>query len=128
MNLFARLRTIWHATFARIHGTTHAERLEEYYCGQAQEYDGFREHLLHGRPRLLKVLPVEAGARVVEFGAGTGWNIEALGERRARCRSVVLVDLCPSLLRVAQERMHRLGWTNVTLCHGDAAAYRPEDG
>ena len=112
MNLLGRLRTVMHANFAPIRGATHAERLDDYYRGQADEYDAFRTHLLHGRPKLLEALPISDGARVVEFGAGTGWNLEALGPARERCRSIVLVDLCPSLLRVAREQIRRHGWNN----------------
>jgi S-adenosylmethionine-diacylgycerolhomoserine-N-methlytransferase len=128
MNLLGRLRTVLHATFAPIRGATHAARLEDYYRGQADAYDGFRQHLLHGRPELLRVLPIPEGARLVEFGAGTGWNIEALGPARQRCRSIVLVDLCPSLLRIAAERVQRHGWDNVTLVRADATTYEPDDG
>jgi S-adenosylmethionine-diacylgycerolhomoserine-N-methlytransferase len=122
------LRTVLHATFARIQGSTHAERLEDYYRSQADSYDDFRLHLLHGRPVLLKVLPIPEGAYLVELGAGTGWNAETLGPKRQRCRRVVLVDLCESLLRVAEDRIRRHGWSNVTVARVDATTFEPEDG
>jgi S-adenosylmethionine-diacylgycerolhomoserine-N-methlytransferase len=128
MNFTGKLRTVWHATFAPIRGATHAERLEDYYRGQASDYDAFRQHLLHGREELIEVLPVPEGARLVELGAGTGGNLEALGEKRQRCSHVELVDLCPSLLRVAEERVRRHGWKNVTLHQADAATYVPVGG
>jgi S-adenosylmethionine-diacylgycerolhomoserine-N-methlytransferase len=128
VNLLGRLRTVMHATFAPIRGANHAERLDDYYRSQADEYDAFRPHLLHGRPELLKVLPIPEGARLAEFGAGTGWNIEALGPARERCRSIVLVDLCPSLLRVARERIRRHGWDNVTVAEADVTSYEPDGG
>jgi S-adenosylmethionine-diacylgycerolhomoserine-N-methlytransferase len=128
MRLLSRLRTVCHATFAPIRGRTHAERLEDYYRSQADDYDGFRVYLLHGRLPLLRALPIPVGARLVELGAGTGWNIEALGERRMVCRSIVLVDLCEPLLRVAEERITRQGWANVTVVRADATTYELEAG
>jgi S-adenosylmethionine-diacylgycerolhomoserine-N-methlytransferase len=127
MNLSGRLRTVLHAWSARIRGATHAERMEDYYRSQADSYDAFRLHLLHGRSELLKALPIPDGARVVELGAGTGWNVEALGPRVARCQSIALVDLCESLLRVAEARVRRCGWDNVRIVRTDATTYRPED-
>lgn len=128
MNLSGRLRTVFHATFARIQGATHAERLEDYYRTQADTYDAFRQHLLHGRPALLKVLPIPTGARMVEMGAGTGWNVEALGPQRSRCQSILLVDLCESLLRVAEARVRRCGWDNVEVVRADATTFSPQGG
>ena len=126
MNLLSRLRTVFHATFAPIRGATHADRMDDYYRPQADLYDGFRPHLLHGRPELLEVLPISEGSRLVELGAGTGWNVEALGPKRELCRSIVLVDICESLLRVAEARIRRCGWKNVTAARADATAYEPE--
>lgn len=54
-----------------------------------------------------------ANATLVDLGGGTGANLEALGGRLADLRQAVLVDLCPSLLARAQDRITRNGWTNV---------------
>ncbi len=128
MGFLSDLRTIAHATFTPVRGATHAERLEVYYRGQADAFDAFRPKLLHGRPELLRELPVPDGAYLVDLGGGTGSNVEALGERRERCRRIDIVDLCPSLLQVAQGRVQRLGWRNVRTVLADATAYEPEDG
>ena len=128
MNWMGRLRTVMHANFAPIRGATHAERLDDYYRDQASQYDAFRTHLLHGRPELLKALPIAEGDRLVELGGGTGWNIEALGPARERCRSIELVDLCPALLALARERVRSNGWSNVSVTEADATVFLPADG
>ena len=38
------------------------------------------------------------------------------------------MDLCEPLIRVAEERIRRLRWTNVSVVRADAATYVPEDG
>ena len=126
MSYLSRLRTLAIATFTRQAGDTHEERLNAYYSGQATAYDEFREHLLHGRRELLRVLPVKPGNRVIELGAGTGWNAEALGERLAQCERYIMVDLCRPLMAQAEQRRDRLGWTNVDIVHADAAEYTPD--
>src|SRR5262249_41096494 len=68
------------------------------------------------------------GASLSDMGGGTGSNCEYLGERRQRCRSLTLVDLSPSLLKVARERVERNGWDNVRVVLADATTYEPEDG
>jgi S-adenosylmethionine-diacylgycerolhomoserine-N-methlytransferase len=126
MGFFSRLRTLGIATFTSKGGATHEERLNAYYRHQADSYDEFREHLLHGRRELLEQLPIERGTRIVELGAGTGWNAEALGERLALCESYTMVDLCEPLMDQARQRCARHGWSNVHIVHADASQYLPD--
>jgi hypothetical protein len=46
----------------------------------AADYDGFRDRMLHGRQELVFDLPAEDGAVWVELGAGTGRNLDFLGD------------------------------------------------
>jgi S-adenosylmethionine-diacylgycerolhomoserine-N-methlytransferase len=104
-------------------GGTLAERLEAFYGPQAEHYDAFRERLLHGRSELMGRLDPRPGANVVELGAGTGRNLDFLGERLPVLGSVELVDLCPALLNRARQRTR--GLPNVRVVEADAVAYRP---
>ena len=125
MGRAADLRVLWHLAFARIRGTTHAERLESFYSGQASHYDSFRARLLHGRHQLLRQIPREAGQVWVEMGGGTGANLEFMGDALREHAAIHLVDLAPSLLRLAEERVRARGWTNVHPVVGDACSYVP---
>lgn len=102
-----------------------ATRLAAFYGPQAAAYDGFRERLLQGRGELYGELAARLadGAQLAELGAGTGRNIEFLGERRARFAQITLVDLCAPLL--AQARMRAAAWDNVELVEADATRWRP---
>lgn len=104
------------------HGTL-AERLDAFYRPQADHYDAFRERLLHGRAELMGQLAPRPGTHVVELGAGTGRNLDFLGERLLDLGSVELVDLCPALLDRARRRTR--GLPNVRVVEADAVAYRP---
>jgi S-adenosylmethionine-diacylgycerolhomoserine-N-methlytransferase len=119
----AEVRILWQMLRGASGAGDHAHRLEQFYAPQAQGYDAFRERLLHGRRELIARLPVYAGARVIELGAGTGRNLEFFGERLATFASVELVDLCPALLEVARERLQER--RNVRLVDADAGEYRP---
>lgn len=101
-----------------------AERLQAFYAPQAAHYDAFRERLLHGRADLMERLAPQPGEWVVELGAGTGRNLDFLGERLATLGRVELVDLCPALLE--QARLRTQGRANVRVIEGDALSYRPE--
>jgi S-adenosylmethionine-diacylgycerolhomoserine-N-methlytransferase len=101
-----------------------ARRLEAFYRPQAERYDAFRERLLRGRAELMALLDPAPGSRIVELGAGTGRNLEFLGERVARLASADLVDLCPALLERARDRCRR--WPNVRVIEGDATRWRPD--
>ena len=102
----------------------HAERLQAFYEPQAEHYDAFRDRLLRGRDELMGRLDLPAGARVVELGAGTGRNLEYLGDRLKHLDRVELVDLCPALLDRARQRVRYLA--NVRVVEADAVSYRPE--
>src|SRR5262249_12112793 len=49
-------------------------------------------------------------------------------DRLPLLQSVRIVDLCPSLLRTAEARIRKNGWTNVATVRADAAEYQPEEG
>ena len=104
------------------HGSP-AERLQHFYAPQAALYDRFRERLLHGRRELIERLDLQAGACVVELGAGTGRNLLFFGERLSGFAQVTLVDLCPALLAQAHERCR--DWSNVDVVEADATTWQP---
>ena len=63
----------------------------------------------------------------VDFGGGTGWNIEAMQtylDVPSFFSHVYLVDLSPSLCGIAEKRFARLGWKNVTVVCQDARMFR----
>lgn len=101
-----------------------ASRLEGFYAGQAEAYDAFRERLLHGRRELMQQLNLPKDARVVELGGGTGRNIDFLGPLVSQILQYEVVDLCPSLLKIARQRTQDKG--NVKITEADACTYQPE--
>lgn len=119
----ADARILLHLVRGQRRDGSHAERLEDFYGPQAEQYDAFRERLLHGRERLMELLDPAPGERVVELGAGTGRNLGFLGERLAGLAQVDLVDLCPALLEQARRRTR--GMENVQVVEADAVGYRP---
>jgi len=128
MSLTSDLRVLYHLAFTRVKGDSHADRLEAFYSKQAGAYDAFRKRLLHGREEMMRGLEIRPGARMLDLGGGTGSNIECIADRLSLLSSLQIVDLCPSLLRTAQERIDRNGWTNVYTVQADATTYQPEGG
>lgn len=127
-NLARDARVLWQMCVHPHGGATHKDRLDSFYAGQADAYDHFRKRLLHGRQEMIDSVPTPVGGVWVDLGAGTGENAERIGERLKDVRQLYLVDLCPSLLRVARERIARHGWTNVEAVEADATQYRPATG
>jgi protein-L-isoaspartate(D-aspartate) O-methyltransferase len=66
--------------------------------------------------RMLELLAVEPGHRVLEVGTGSGYQTALLARLAER---VFSVERVPSLLRGAQARLDALAITNVALRHGD---------
>jgi S-adenosylmethionine-diacylgycerolhomoserine-N-methlytransferase len=123
--MLAALKTLYHLSVSPIRGDDHAQRLESFYRGQANDYDAFRKRLLHGRRSLIERLPMRAGDVWTDIGCGTGENLELAGPRLQDAGRVCLVDLCPSLLSVARDRVRAKGWKNVEVVQADAEQYRP---
>lgn len=126
MGIASDLRILYRLAFTRVRGVDHAGRLESFYRNQADGYDDFRRRLLHGREEMMRSLDLPAQARLLDMGGGTGSNLEALGARLAALNSVEIVDLCGPLLKIADERIAKNGWSNVRTVLADATTYRPD--
>ncbi len=127
MSFASDLKVLYHLVFSPIKGKTHAERLESFYSGQAGAYDSFRARLLKGRQELWESIPINQGDILIDFGGGTGANLENLGDRIKQLGKIYLVDLSSSLLQVAQERVRQRGWDNVETVEADVTKYVPPE-
>ncbi|GAB5588324.1 hypothetical protein Unana1_03224 [Umbelopsis nana] len=118
------------------HGHNQQDRLESFYQDQAEVYDATRGGLLRGRKTMLKLcaaqlkqqaaaLKTEDDLVWIDIGGGTGWNIERMNSYYPieKFHKVYLVDLTPSLCRIARERFQRRGWSNVVVLCEDAATF-----
>lgn len=128
MGFFSDLKVLYHLTMKPIRGRDHAARLESFYSGQAAAYDDFRKRLLKGRQELWNAIDPPEQAIWVDMGGGTGANLEYFGDHIRQLRKVYVVDLSPSLLKVADQRIAERGWTNVETAEADATAFRPPEG
>lgn len=66
---------------------------------------------------------VKAGDRVLEIGAGSGYAAAVLGQIADQ---VIAIERQPELVPIAQERMRRLGYGNVTIVEGDGTRGWPD--
>ena len=128
MALLADLRVLYHLVLKPVRGKDHADRMENFYAGQAEAYDDFRKRLLKGRQELYDQIEVPDGGVWVEMGGGTGSNLEYLGDRIHRLSKVYVVDLADSLLEVATQRAEQKGWNNVEAVAADATSWQVDGG
>jgi S-adenosylmethionine-diacylgycerolhomoserine-N-methlytransferase len=128
MSFFAELKTLYCVTLKRMRGGDAASRVESFYEGQAENFDNFRQRLLHGRRELFVALPAPPGGVWVDMGGGTGWNLEQLGPRLDALAKAYVVDFSPSMLKVARQRIDEHGWKNVEAVEADAITFRPPEG
>lgn len=122
MELLNDIKTIYQLSLAKKTGTTHAERLESFYGPQAEDYDRFREKLLPGRKQFMQQLSDSSGVWI-DFGGGTGSNLEYMQDHIKNFERIFLVDLSPSLLAQAKARVAKHGWDNVEIVAGDATKF-----
>ncbi len=123
--LLADLKTLYHLAVKPNRGADHAERMESFYSGQADDYDRFRDRLLQGRRELFEAVTFPEGGVLVDLGGGTGGNLEFLGARLKTLSRAYVVDLAASLLSRAQSRIQANGWQNVHVVCADAIQFMP---
>ncbi len=128
MGFLSDLKVIYHLAFKRVKGNTHAQRMDNFYGGQADDYDDFRKRLLQGRQELWEKIDKPQGGVWVDMGGGTGNNLEYFGDSIGQLSKVYVVDLATSLLAVCQKRAEAKGWTNVESTEADATLFTPAEG
>lgn len=70
------------------------------------------------------LLELKPGAKVLEVGAGSGYQAAVLAQLAG---DVHTVEIVPALARACRERLARLGFANVTVRAGDGAAGLPDE-
>jgi S-adenosylmethionine-diacylgycerolhomoserine-N-methlytransferase len=126
MNEFLKdLKTIYQLTKPR-KKTSHENQMEEFYKEQAENYDSFRKRLLPARVDLFKMIEKwTPGPRWVDFGAGTGSNLEYMDLKNFN--EIYLVDLSRSLLNIAEERCKKIPQINIQILHQDVLDFNKVD-
>jgi betaine lipid synthase len=82
--------------------------MESFYKYQKEDYDAFREGLLHARPDLMESIPLNknGGMIWVDVGGGTARNLEFFTPDTIRkyFKHIYILDVSASLLEIAQRR------------------------
>jgi S-adenosylmethionine-diacylgycerolhomoserine-N-methlytransferase len=128
MSLLTDLRILYHLALRPVRGKSHAERMENFYSGQADAYDDFRRRLLHGREELFRQIELPQDGVWVDLGGGTGGNLEFIADRIGQLKQAYVVDLASSLLEVARTRFSKHGWQHVAAVEADATTWQPPAG
>lgn len=128
MSLINDLKILYHLILRPVRGKDHAQRMENFYAGQAEHYDDFRKRLLKGREEVYERLGQSNRGTWVDFGGGTGANLEFIGPSIRNFEKIYVVDLAESLLGVVDKRVEKNGWSNVQAVAADATSWVPAEG
>jgi S-adenosylmethionine-diacylgycerolhomoserine-N-methlytransferase len=84
--------------------------MERYYRLQSKIYDATRWSFLFGRQRIIREIPLDAGApaHMLEVGCGTGYNLRRLARRFPRAH-LSGMDVSPDMLRLARRDTRAFG-------------------
>jgi len=69
--------------------------------------------------RMLDLLEIRPGHKVLELGAGSGWNAALIGHLVGPSGSVVTLEIIPEVARCAAATIVELGITNIHVISGD---------
>lgn len=76
---------------------------------------------------MVDMLGIKPGDKVLELGAGSGWNAALMSKMTGPTGKVVSIEIIPSLADETRENLKRLGFSNVKIISGDAATgYAPD--
>lgn len=128
MSFLNDLKVLYHMLLRPVRGKDHAQRMENFYAGQAEHYDDFRKRLLQGRQEVYERLGQSNQGTWVDFGGGTGANLEFIGPAISKFQNIYVVDLAESLLGVVDKRVRTNGWGNVKAVAADATRWIPPAG
>jgi S-adenosylmethionine-diacylgycerolhomoserine-N-methlytransferase len=128
MGFVADLKILYHLALRPVRGGDHAQRMENFYSGQAEGYDDFRKRLLQGREEVYRRIGESRNGVWVDLGGGTGANLEFIGPAISQFQKVYVVDLASSLLKVVEKRAAARQWANVEAVTADATTWTPQEG
>jgi protein-L-isoaspartate(D-aspartate) O-methyltransferase len=77
---------------------------------------------------MLDALDVHPGQRIMEIGAGTGYNAALLATLAGPTGEVTTVDINPDVTAAARRNLDTTGYTHVRVITGDGADGAPEHG
>jgi S-adenosylmethionine-diacylgycerolhomoserine-N-methlytransferase len=101
-------------------------RMDRMYRHQRHIYDLTRKFYLIGRDAMLDGLPASPGARICEFGCGTGRNLVRLARRRPEA-SLYGFDVSSEMLTTARAALRRAGLeARVRLAEAPAGEFDPQ--
>lgn len=95
----------------------HAKDMESFYKYQKEDYDAFREGLLHAKSALMESIPLKKSGNMiwVDIGGGTARNLEYFTPEvlRKYFKAIYVVDISASLLEIAQRRVVAAGLQDI---------------
>jgi arsenite methyltransferase len=84
------------------------------YKKKAKLYDSTAHRTDWIREETIGLLGLKPGDTVLDVGCGTGLSFEALLNCVGPSGNVIGIDQSPEMIRIAQERIAKNGWSNVT--------------
>ena len=71
----------------------------------------------------------DTGLVWVDLGGGTGENVDMMSKYMdlSSFDKIYIVDITPSLCKVAAKKAIDKGWKNVVVVEGDACTFKPEE-
>lgn len=104
------------------------QTIKDHFTEHSEQYDDLREHLLFGRKEFYRKLEINKDSIWVEFGGGTGYSLELLGDKVNQLRKIYFVDLSEDLMEIAKTRANKNGWSNIEFICGNMFDFSlPED-
>lgn len=122
-NFAKDMKTLYNMWFKPISGENQTEQLESFYKDQSDNYDSYRQRFLHGKHEVMSVFPLIRNKSVLDIGGATGFNFEYIKDDLQIYKQITILDLCKSLLDVADKRIQTNSWTNVKTCHKDVMTF-----
>lgn len=76
------------------------DRLDSFYKNQAEYYDTYRKHMLHGRESLIASIPFKHNSNWLDIGGGTGYSINLIEGHISYFEHIDIIEYSKSMYDV----------------------------
>jgi S-adenosylmethionine-diacylglycerol 3-amino-3-carboxypropyl transferase len=101
-SIYDDLKIIYNMYFRQMNKSlkSHQERLDSFYENQADYYDTYRQHMLHGRESMIASIPFKHNSNWLDIGGGTGYSVNLINQSLFKFKKIDIIEYSKSMFKV----------------------------
>tara|TARA_Y100000992_G_C21271489_1_gene497179 strand:+ start:896 stop:2722 length:1827 start_codon:yes stop_codon:yes gene_type:complete len=98
-NIYDEFKVLYSIYFNQMNNklTSQQDRLDSFYKNQAEYYDTYRQHMLHGRESLIASIPFKYNSNWLDVGGGTGYSVNLVRNKIDSFNQIDIIEYSKSM-------------------------------